>query len=138
MISELKILEDMSDIPINLNQTEAFSQILPSIPQLSSDRSNWDDFFLAYYQQHPGCESPQSTFQQHALEIIEPGFESLHERYLEEQYLSYALQGGEACFCPVNTTHWTKWSEPLSFTIITFEVDLFNRISQQMYNCDRL
>jgi AraC family transcriptional regulator len=128
----------MSDRNINLNQAEAFAQILPSAPQLSSHQIGWSDLFLAYYQQHSGCESPQSTFQQHALEIIDPGFESLHERYLEEEHLAYRLQGGEACFCPANTTHWTKWDEPLSFTVITFESDLFTRISRQMYNCDRL
>lgn len=128
----------MSDRTINLNQTEAFAQILPSAPQLSSYHNSWSDFFLAYYQQHPGCESPQSSFRQHALEIIEPGCESPHERYLENRYLASRLQGGEAAFCPANTTHWTKWDEPLSFTVITFELNLFTRISQQMYNCDRL
>jgi AraC family transcriptional regulator len=128
----------MSDCNINLNQAEAFAQILPSTPQLSSHQIGWSDLFLAYYQQHSGCESPQSTFQQHALEIIDPGFESLHERYLEEEHLAYNLQGGEACFCPANTTHWTKWDEPLSFTVITFESDLFTRISRQIYNCDRV
>lgn len=128
----------MSDRTINLNQAEAFAQILPSAPQLSSHQISWSDLFLAYYQEHPGCESPKSTFPQHALEIIDPGFESLHERYLEEEHLAYHLQGGEACFCPANTTHWTKWDEPLSFTVITFESDLFTRISRQMYNCNRI
>ena len=66
----------MSDRHINLNQVESFTQILPSAPQLSSHEASWKDFFLAYYQQHPGCESPQSTFRQHALEIIDPGCES--------------------------------------------------------------
>jgi AraC family transcriptional regulator len=128
----------MSDRPINLNQTEAFAQILPSAPQLSSHQTGWSDFFLAYYQQHPGCESPKSTFRQHALEIIDPGFASLHERHVEGQHLGYRLQGGETCFCPANTSHWTRWDEPLSFTVITFELDLFTRVSGQMYNCDRL
>jgi AraC family transcriptional regulator len=123
---------------INLNQTEAFAQVVPSATNLSSYQTGWNDFFLAYYQEHPGCESPKSTFQQHALEIIDPGFESLHERYLEEEHLAYHLQGGEACFCPANISHWTKWDKPLSFTVITFESDLFTRISQQMYNCDRV
>ena len=128
----------MSDRPINLNQTEAFAQILSTAPNLSSYQTGWNDFFLAYYQEHPGCESPQSSFRQHALEIIEPGFVSSHERYLAEQHLAYTLQGGEASFCPANTNHWTKWDEPLSFTVITFELDLFTRVSLQMYNCDRL
>jgi AraC family transcriptional regulator len=128
----------LSDRPINLNQAEAFTQILPSAPQLSSHQTGWSDLFLAYYQNYPGCESPKSTFRQHALEIIDPGFESLHERHVEGQHLAYRLQGGETCFCPANTSHWTRWDEPLSFTVITFELDLFTRISQQMYNCGRL
>ncbi|MGL6339868.1 MAG: helix-turn-helix domain-containing protein [Waterburya sp.] len=128
----------MSDRSINLNQTEAFAQILPSAPQLSSHQTGWSDFFLAYYQQHPGCESPKSIFRQHALEIIDSGFESSHERYIEGQHLAYRLQGGETCFCPANRSHWTKWDEPLSFTVITFELNLFACVSRQMYNCDRL
>ncbi|MGD1921957.1 MAG: hypothetical protein ACFCAD_25545 [Pleurocapsa sp.] len=70
----------MSDRTVNLNQTAAFAQILPTAPNLSSYQTGWGDFFLAYYQEHPGCESPKSTFQQHALEIIDPGFTSSHER----------------------------------------------------------
>lgn len=123
---------------INLNQTEAFNKVLPSVPKLSSDRVGWESVFLAYYHRHSGCETPESTFQQHALEIIDTGFESDHERCLGEQRFSHRLKEGEICFCPANTTHWTRWQKPLSFTVITFELDLFTRISQQIYDCDRL
>ncbi len=128
----------MSDRTISLNQAEAFTKILPSTPNLSSHQAGWENFFLAYYHQHPGCESPQSTFQQHALEIIDPGCESWHERCLDDRHLADRLQGGETCFCPADITHWTRWEQPISFTVITFELDLFTRISQQMYDRDCL
>lgn len=130
-----KLLQDKQII--SLNQAEAFKHILPSAPSLSSYQAGWGGFFLAYYPEYPGCESPKSSFRQHSLEVIDPGFSSAHERYLATQHLAYRLQGGEACFCPANTTHWTKWDEPLSFTVITFELDLFTCISRQISSCDR-
>ena len=128
----------MGDRTIDLNQIEAFGEILPDVPELSSHQVGWESLFLAYYQQHPGCETPKSTFQQHALEIIDNGFESDHERRLGDRHFDHRLKEGETCFCPANTTHWTRWEQPLNFTVITFELDLFTRISQQMFNCDRL
>jgi AraC family transcriptional regulator len=60
----------MGNEAISLNREDAFKKILLSIPQLSSDTVNWSGLFLAYYDRHPGWETPQSSFQQHALEII--------------------------------------------------------------------
>lgn len=129
----------MIDRNIDLNRAEAFTEILPSVPDFSSHQAGWENFFLAYYDGHPGYETPQSTFHQHALEIIDVGGESDHHRCLGEQHFSHRLQEGEICFCPAKTTHWTRWEQPLSFTVITFESDLFTRIVQQMYsNSDRL
>ncbi len=122
---------------INLNKIEAFNRILPSTPQLSSYQANWENGFLAYFQNHPGCESPQICFKQHALEIIDSGFTSFHERRLGGQSFSHILRGKEACFCPANTTHWTRWEQPLSFTVVTFEPALFNQILEQIYVCAR-
>lgn len=117
---------------LNLIQSEALTQILPNPPQLLSDCSNWSDFLLAYYHQHPGCESPASIFKQHALEIVDDGSWSHHERRMDNVHLSYQLRSGETCFCPAQTRHWTTWDKPLSFTVIAFEPALFVRLSQEL------
>ncbi len=128
----------MTKQSLDLTVANALAQILPVSPQLISERANWSNLMLAYYQQHPGCESYESTFQQHALEVIDAGSWSHHERRMGKVHLSYRLRGGETCFCPAYTSHWTTWDRPLSFTVLAFEPAFFERVSQEMLESDRV
>ena len=126
----------MTQQSLDLTKAEALNQILPVPPQLTSQGANWSNLMLAHYHQHPGCESPESSFQQHALEIMDINSCSLHERRIGKTHLSYGLQGGETCFCPAYTKHWTTWERATSFTVIVFEPTFFERTSQEIWEKD--
>ncbi len=126
----------MTQQNLDLTKAQTLAQILPAPPQLTSQDANWKNLMLAYYHQHPGCESSESTFKQHALEIMDVSSWSLHERRIGKTHLSYRLEGGETCFCPAYTNHWTTWKRPTSFTIIAFEPTFVERISKQIWESD--
>ncbi len=120
----------------SLNQTKAedLTQILPHSPLLTSLGAEWNNIFLAYYHQHPGCEIHEFTIPQHTLEVIDANSWSHHERRMGKTHLSYRIGGGEACLCPAHTSHWTTWDEPLSFTVLAFEPAFFEQVAQEVVN----
>lgn len=126
----------MAQQNLDLTKAETLAQILPFPPQLTSQGANWKNLMLAHYHQHPSCESIESTFQQHALEVMDVSSCSSHERRMGKAHLSYGLRGGETCFCPAYTNHWTTWKRPTSFTVIAFEPTFFEEMSQQIWERD--
>lgn len=123
---------------IDLSSQNALATLLPHPPQLSSQDSGWSNGALIHYHQHPGCESPTAVFQQHALEVIEAGKGSDHERRLGQRYLSHPLGGEEVTFCPAHVTHWTVWDQPLSFTVIALDSACITELMQQIFGRDDL
>ena len=122
---------------LDLTKAEALARILPAPPRLTSEGANWNNLMFAWYQEHPGCESGESIFQQHALEIMDVSSCSPHERRMGKTHLSYQLRGGEICFCPANTSHWTTWERPMSFTVIAFTPTFLEGVSEQIWGSDR-
>lgn len=123
---------------LDLTKAEALAQILPVPPRLTSQGANWSNLMFAWYREHPGCESIESIFQQHALEIMDVSSCSHHERRMGKNHLSYQLRGGEICFCPANTSHWTTWERPTSFTVIAFAPTFFEGVSEQIWESVRV
>lgn len=125
----------MTQPSLDLTKAEALAQILPATPQVTSEQARWKNVTLAYYRDHPAGESPGASFQQYALEVIDEGSGSPHERRLEDVYLTHPLRSGEACFCPARTHHWAAWEQPLSFTVLAFRPAFFEQLSQQVLEC---
>ncbi|AFY47048.1 transcriptional regulator containing an amidase domain and an AraC-type DNA-binding HTH domain [Nostoc sp. PCC 7524] len=122
---EPNLLEDLSH------------KIIPQQPIFTSKKTGWQNVFLAYYQ-HPRAEICQHTVPFHVLEVIDPTSSSNHERRFGNNFLSYKISGGETCFCPAHTHHWTSWEEQLNFTVLVFEPRLFEQLASETLGCEQI
>ncbi|TAE61220.1 MAG: AraC family transcriptional regulator [Nostocales cyanobacterium] len=99
-------------------------------PLLSSEKSNWKQVFLAYYQ-HPGAVLDTHTVPFHCLESIDYG-SSHHLRRIGERYSHQQVHGGEFFVCPANTDHSITWTEHLNFSLLVFNPLMFKQQGEEL------
>jgi len=113
------------------------SQLLPTPPVLTSQAAGWRNLFLADYL-HPGWEIPEYAIDLPVMEIIAPNHSPHLIRRVEGVYQSYRLDQGEIVFYPARCSHWSRWEDPVAFTVFIFEPEFFQKLIDETFDRARL
>jgi AraC family transcriptional regulator len=115
-------------LTINFAHQNAYSDILPRSPLVSSYHANWDGIRLDYHQQ-PGHETPEHYFQQHIIGIsLDVGVKKI-ERVLNGRCQHEYMTNGDITVIPAHTHHIARCESDGEFIVLSLEPAFFNRVA---------
>jgi AraC family transcriptional regulator len=113
-------------------------KIVPVAPLVSSHQAEWNNIFLAYYQQ-PAYEIPKHYLNQHTFTICsELGSPSLIECCLDNQLKRYYFQGGDIIFCPADVGKSLAWEQRNSCILLALEPRLVEQVAYESINAEHI
>jgi AraC family transcriptional regulator len=110
------------------------NKIVPVAPVLSSDRAEWQNLFLAFYQL-PACEIPIHFLNEHTLTIAsEYSAPSSVECLLDNQIKRYWLNRGDMIFCPAGIGKSLVWKQKSSCILLSLTPQLIEQVAHETCN----
>jgi AraC family transcriptional regulator len=118
---------------------DATLQFFPRLPTLSSYLLNWEDIYVAYYQQ-PAWEMPESCAPFHTISINTINHEISLERVLDgqRQQLERSVNREEIVISPANITHQANWDREIEFMLLFLYPNYIARIAYESVDPDRV
>jgi AraC family transcriptional regulator len=109
-------------------------KIVPVAPIVSSDRAEWQNIFLAFYQ-IPACEIPIHCLNEHTLTISsEYSAPSLIQCSLDDQTKRYWFNSGDIIFCPAGIGKSLIWDQKSSCILLALTPQLIEQIAYETCN----
>nr|WP_309294998.1 MULTISPECIES: AraC family transcriptional regulator [Nostocaceae] len=121
MMSEEKILS------VDFTQEDAYTEILPRSPLVSSYHAQWQGLRLDVHQQ-PGHETPEHSPQQHVLTVSLDQQIVRLERILDGRLQYENIAKGDVAIIPAQTHHISRWQSETKFLVLSVEPAFFTRM----------
>lgn len=122
-------------ISLDFAQEDAYSQILPRSPLITSYHANWNDFRLDYHQQ-PAFETPEHTPQQHVISISLTKQPINVERVLDGHLQHECIKYGDIVVIPASSYHKLSWEIEAEFLVLSLEKALFARAAYDLIDME--
>lgn len=123
---------------LDLSTEEAFAQVFPQFPILTSKTAGWNDIYLAYDYQLPG-ETPEVSGLQHGIAIFaEVPTPIKADRKLGEVFRSELVKQGDIVIVPAGTTNQTQWYDSGGVVMLGFEPGIFNRSIYDLVDSEKI
>jgi AraC family transcriptional regulator len=112
------------------------NKVTPVAPLVSSNQAEWNNIFLAYYQQ-PACEIPKHFLNEHTLTICsELSAPSLVECSLDNRFKRYWFSSGDIIFCPAGISKSLAWEQKNSCILLALEPRLVELVAYDSIYAD--
>jgi AraC family transcriptional regulator len=111
---------------VDFAQEEAYSQILPRSPLVTSYHAKWDGIRLDYHQQ-PAFETPEHSPQQHVISVSLVKQPINAQRVLNGETQNECIHYGDVAVVPANSYHKSTWDSEAEFLILSIEKAMFAR-----------
>ncbi|KAB8332241.1 helix-turn-helix transcriptional regulator [Scytonema tolypothrichoides VB-61278] len=118
-------------ISVDFAQEDAYSQILPRSPLMTSYHANWDSIRLDCHQQPP-FETPEHTPQQHVISISLTKQPINVERVLDGHIQHECIKYGDIVVIPASSYHKLSWEIEAEFLVLSLEKALFARAAYDL------
>lgn len=113
-------------------------KIVPVAPIVSSNRAEWQNLFLAFYQL-PACEIPIHFLNEHTLTISsEYSAPSLVQCSLDDQVKRYWFNSGDIIFCPAGVGKSLAWEQKSSCILLALAPQLIEQVAYETCNTTRI
>lgn len=131
MMSEEKIL------PVDFTQEDAYLEILPRSPLVSSYHEQWKGVRLDVHHQ-PAHETPEHTPQQHVVTVsLEPQVVQ-SERIIDGRLQYENIAKGDVAIIPAHTYHISRWQSQAKFLVLSMEPAFFTRMAIEAGNLENI
>ena len=104
-------------IAVDLTTPKDSAQVLPQAPILSSQQTEWEGIFFAYYR-HPSHETLEHYLMQHTLIVTNGNSQFQVEQRIDNQFKRYQNGNGRFDIFPANLSHWAYWDREIEFSAI--------------------
>ncbi|NMF61511.1 AraC family transcriptional regulator [Brasilonema octagenarum] len=113
-------------ISVDFTQEDAYTQILPRSPLMSSYHAKWDHIRLDYHQQ-PAYETPEHSSQQHVISISLTKEPIYVQRVLNGHVHHECIKYGDVVVIPASSYQKLSWEIEAEFLVLSLEKALFAR-----------
>lgn len=110
--------------------------ILPRLPVLTSDGSNWDNISFAHFQQ-PAYEVPEHVSPRHTL-CLNAGKPVRLEQVVGGQRETVDSIPGDLAIYPANLSQQFRWDRDAEFFNLFLEPSFLTQVSYDVFGSDRL
>ncbi|HLO86087.1 MAG TPA: AraC family transcriptional regulator [Nostocaceae cyanobacterium] len=112
---------------VDFTHKDALAEIVPRSPVISSYDAHWQGIYLEYHLQ-PGHETPEHSFQQHAIAInVSPEAHKV-ERVLDGQLKIEQMFPGDIAVIPASSYHLARWESEGEFILLSLDPNFFNQV----------
>ncbi|NWF59025.1 MAG: helix-turn-helix transcriptional regulator [Fischerella sp.] len=114
-------------LTIDFAEEDAYAEILPRSPLMSSYKAKWDGIRLDYHQQ-PGHSTPEHSPKQHVISISLEERPVKVERVLNGHLHHECINYGDITVVPANSYHKLHWDLEAKFLLVSLDAELFTRV----------
>jgi AraC family transcriptional regulator len=108
----------------------------PCLPILSSQDANWDNIQLAYFRQS-AYSIPEFKSPQHII-CMNAGKSIVLEQKIDGRFEAERSQPGDMTIYPAHLWLTASWLEEAEFLQLYLEPAYLERVSYELYGCDRI
>ncbi|MEC4817651.1 MAG: AraC family transcriptional regulator [Scytonema sp. PMC 1069.18] len=122
---------------VDFAQEDAYSQILPRSPLVTSYHAKWDGIRLDYHQQ-PAYETPEHSPNQHIVSVSLVKQPVNAQRVLNGHTQHEYIQYGDVAVVPADSYHKSSWDAEAEFLILSIEKLMFARAAHDSVDLQRV
>lgn len=133
----MKTMSEEKILTVDFTQKDAYSEILPRSPLITSYHTKWEGLRLDIHQQ-PAHETPEHSTQQHVISIsLKPELVKA-ERVFDGRFQHENIVKGDVAIIPAHTHHISRWQSEADFLILSLEPTFFTRMAIEAGNLQKI
>ncbi len=131
-------MSETQPLTVDFTQEDNILQILPRLPQRSSENLGWNGIYVQQHQQ-PAWETPEYAHTKHMLLVHSPDSTVQAERLFDGRRQQEQFGGGNnIVIVPATVQHQANWNQESPFALLFLEPDYLIQIAHESITADRV